>query len=117
MSFATDTAVRRLGDRCFAAELDDRWSSLVGIHGGYTAAVVARAIEATVDDPARSLRTFATQFAAPPRPGPVEIEVTVERAGRSMTTTSARLLQQGRLLQVAHAVSSVPAAGQACAGE
>jgi acyl-CoA thioesterase len=107
VSFATDTAVRRLGDRCFAAELDDRWSSLVGIHGGYSAAVVVRAIEAAVDDSARSLRTFATQFAAAPRPGPVEVEVTVERAGRSMTTTSARLLQQGRLLQVAHAVSSV----------
>ena len=61
---------------------------------------------AAVDDPSRALRSFATQFAAAPRPGPVDIEVTVERAGRSMTTTSARLLQEGRVLQVAHAVSS-----------
>jgi acyl-CoA thioesterase len=113
VSFAADTAVKRIADRCFVAELDERWSSLVGIHGGYSAAVVVRAMEQAVNDPDRALRTFATQFAAAPRPGPVEIEVTVERAGRSMTTTSARLLQQGRLLQVAHAVSSVPWPGLA----
>jgi acyl-CoA thioesterase len=108
MSFAADTAVVRAGPRCFTAELHERWSSLVGIHGGYTAAIVVRAMTEPVDDPSRALRSFAAQFAAVPLPGPVEIEVTVERAGRSMTTTSARLLQEGRVLQVAHAVSSTP---------
>ena len=44
-----------------------------------------------VDDPSRALRSFATQFASVPHPGPVDIEVTVERTGKSMTTTSARL--------------------------
>jgi acyl-CoA thioesterase len=108
MSFTDDTAVVRVGPRCFTAELHDRWASLVGIHGGYTAAIVANAMAAAVDDPSRALRSFAAQFAAAPRPGPVDIEVHVERAGRSMTTTSARLLQEGRVLQVAHAVSSTP---------
>lgn len=113
MSFAADTAVERIGERCFAAELHDRWSSLIGIHGGYSAAIVVRAIETAVGDPARALRTVAVQFAAVPDPGPVEVEVTVERSGRSMTTTSARLFQAGRLLQVAHAVSSPPWPGLA----
>jgi acyl-CoA thioesterase len=108
MSFAADTEVTRVGPHCFTAELDERWSSLVGIHGGYTAAIVAKAMAAAVDDPARALRSFAAQFAAAPRPGPAEIEVHVERTGRSMTTTSARLQQDGRVLQVAHAVSSTP---------
>jgi acyl-CoA thioesterase len=108
MSFGTDTAVVRVGPGCFTAELHDRWASLVGIHGGYSAAIVVNAMTATVDDPSRALRSFAAQFAAAPRPGPVDIDVTVERAGRSMTTTSARLLQEGRVLQVAHAVSSTP---------
>jgi acyl-CoA thioesterase len=108
MTFADDTAVERIGPRCFAADLHPRWSSLVGIHGGYTAAIVVRAMQAAVDDPSRALRSFATQFAAVPRPGPVQVEVTVERTGSSMTTTSARLLQEGRVLQVAHAVSSPP---------
>ena len=106
MSFAEDTAVTRVGPGAFTAELHERWSSLVGIHGGYTAAIVANAITASVDDPSRPLRSFATQFASIPRPGPVEIDVTMERTGKSMTTTSARLLQEGRVLQVAHAASS-----------
>jgi acyl-CoA thioesterase len=111
MSFSADTAVTRVGPGCFTTELTDCWSSLIGIHGGYTAAIVVKAMTAAVDDPSRALRSFAAQFAAAPRPGPVDIEVRVERAGRSMTTTSARLLQEGRVLQVAHAVSSTPWAG------
>src|SRR5918994_2196974 len=106
VSFAADTAVTRIGPGCFTADLHERWSSLVGIHGGYTAAIVVNAMTAAVDDPTRALRSFATQFAAIPRAGPVDIEVTVERTGKSMTTTSARLLQEGRGPQVAHAASS-----------
>ena len=113
MSFAEDTAVTRVGPGSFTAELHERWSSLVGIHGGYTAAIVANAMVAAVDDPSRALRSFATQFASIPRPGPVDIEVTVERTGKSMTTTSARLLQEGRVLQVAHAASSTARPGLA----
>jgi hypothetical protein len=104
--FATDTAVQPVGPGRYQARLDERWSSLVGIHGGYSAAIVARAIEAEVDDPDRALRTIAVQFASAPGPGPAEVEVHVERAGRSITTTSARLLQEGRVLLVVHAVSS-----------
>jgi acyl-CoA thioesterase len=113
VSFAEDTAVKRVGPGRFIAELHDRWSSLVGIHGGYTAAIVVNAMAMAAEDPSRALRSFATQFASVPRPGPVDIEVTVERTGRSMTTTSARLLQEGRVLQVAHAASSTARPGLA----
>ena len=113
MSFAADTTVVRVGPGRFTAELHERWSSLVGIHGGYTAAIVANAMTASVDDPSRALRSFATQFASVPRPGQVDIEVTVERTGKSMTTTSARVLQEGRVLQVAHAASSTTRPGLA----
>ena len=112
-SFASDTAVTQVGPGRFTAELHPHWSSLVGIHGGYTAAIVANAMTAAVDDPSRALRSFATQFASIPRPGPVDVEVAVERTGRSMTTTSARLLQEGRVLQVAHAASSTSRPGLA----
>lgn len=113
MSFASDTAVTRTGPGRFTAVLQEHWSSLVGIHGGYTAAIVANAMTTAVDDPSRALRSFATQFASVPRPGTVDIEVTVERTGRSMTTTSARLMQDGRVLQVAHAASSTTRPGLA----
>ncbi len=101
MSFSDDTAIAHVGPGSFTAELHERWSSLVGIHGGYTASIVANAMTAAVDDPSRALRSFATQFASVPGSGPVDIEVSVERTGKSMTTTSARLLQEGRVLQVA----------------
>lgn len=113
MSFSGDTAVTRAGPGRFTAELHERWSSLVGIHGGYTAAIVANAMISAVDDPSRTLRSFATQFVSIPRPGPVELEVAVERTGTSMTTTTARLLQEGRVLQVAHAASSTTRPGLA----
>jgi acyl-CoA thioesterase len=113
MSFSDDTVVTRVEPGAFTAELQERWSSLVGIHGGYTAAIVTNAMTAAVDDPSRAVRSFATQFASVPRPGPVDIEVTVERTGNSMTTTSARLLQEGRVLQVAHAASSTVRPGLA----
>lgn len=112
-TFADDTAVVRVGSRSFTAELSERWSSLVGIHGGYTAAVVVRAMTAAVDDPSRALRSFSTQFAAVPRAGRVDITVTVERVGRSMTSTSAHLVQGGQVLQIAHAVSSTSRPGLA----
>ena len=113
MSFAQDIAVTPVGPGSFTAELHERWASLVGIHGGYTAAIVANAMTAAVDDQSRALRSFATQFVSIPRPGPVDVEVRVERVGRSMTTTSARLLQEGRVLQVAHAASSTARPGLA----
>lgn len=113
MNFATDTAVSRIGPGRFTAELNEGWSSLVGIHGGYTAAIVVNAMTAAVDDRSRALRSFATQFVSIPRPGSVEIEVVVERTGKSMTTTTARLLQEGRVLQVAHAASSTTRPGLA----
>ena len=111
MSFADDTAVVDVAPGRFTADLHERWLSLVGIHGGYTAAIVVNAIAAAVADPERALRSFATQFAAVPRPGRVDVEVTIERAGRSMTTTSARLVQDGQVLQVAHAASSTSRPG------
>src|SRR3954452_2693367 len=111
MSFAMDTAVERIGSGSYRALLHERWSSLRGIHGGYTAAVVARAVEAAVADRVRPLRTIAVQFASSPRPGPVEIDVVVERAGRSLTTSSARLRQGDDVRLVAHALSAPPRPG------
>jgi acyl-CoA thioesterase len=111
MSFAADIAVEPAGPGRFTAELHERWSSLMGIHGGYTAAIVVNAITAEVTDPTRPLRAFAAQFAAVPRPGPVDVEVNVERVGKSMTTTTARLSQNGKVLQVAHAASSTSRPG------
>jgi acyl-CoA thioesterase len=96
--FAADTAVVRVGEGRWRAELSERWSSLVGIHGGYTAAVAARAIAEAVDDPERPLRTLSAQFLRSPRPGPADVEVTIERRGRALVFASARVSQGDRTL-------------------
>ena len=68
----------------FDAELDESWSSLLGVHGGYVTALAVRAAEATAPD--RHVRTVATTFLRPTHPGPAELTVDVLRDGRSLTT-------------------------------
>ncbi|HEV7762521.1 MAG TPA: acyl-CoA thioesterase domain-containing protein, partial [Acidimicrobiales bacterium] len=97
-AFAADTAVMRVGEGRWRGELSERWASLVGIHGGYVTAVAARAIAEAVADPDRPLRTLSAQFLRSPRPGPVEVDVTVERRGRTLVFASARVHQDDRSL-------------------
>jgi len=104
--FATDTAATPLGSGRYAARVDLGWWIERGPNGGYVAALILRAVTAEVADPERRLRSFTVHYLAPPVEGEVEIEVTVERQGRSMTSASARLLQDGRLLALAVAAFS-----------
>jgi acyl-CoA thioesterase len=99
--FVTDTAAAPLGDGRYASRVDPGWWIERGPNGGYVAALILRAVTAEVADPERRLRSFTVHYLAPPIEGDVEIAVTVERTGRSMTSASARLVQQGRLLAIA----------------
>jgi acyl-CoA thioesterase len=99
--FATDTAATPLGSGRYAARVDPGWWIERGPNGGYVAALILRAVTAEVADPDRRLRSFTVHYLAPPAEGDVEIVVTVERKGRSMTSASARLVQQDRLLAIA----------------
>ena len=51
---------------------------------------------AEVDDPSRRPRTLTLHYLRPPAAGACEVAVTVERAGRGLSTVSARLVQDGR---------------------
>jgi len=104
--FAHDTAATSLGSGRYAARVDLGWWIERGPNGGYVAALILRAVTAEVADPERRLRSFTVHYLAPPVEGDVEIEVTVERQGRSMTSVSARLVQDGRLLALAVAAFS-----------
>jgi len=99
--FATDTAVVPLGSGRYEARIDPGWWIERGPNGGYVAALILRAVSAEVGEPERRLRSFTVHYLAPPVEGPVEVLVTVERQGRSMTSASARLLQQGKSLAIA----------------
>lgn len=105
-AFRRDTAVERVSDSRWRADLSERWMSLVGMHGGYTAAIAARAIGEAVGDGARPLRTLSAQFLRSPRPGPVEIGVTVERRGSSLVFASARVHQGHRTMVLVRSTSA-----------
>jgi acyl-CoA thioesterase len=94
--FRTDTAVSRLAPGRFAATIDRGWWIERGPNGGYLAAIVLRAVLAEVDDTTRRPRSLTLHYLRPPTEGPCEVAVTIERAGRGLSTVSARLQQDGR---------------------
>ncbi len=109
--FDRDTALVPLGGGRYRGRMDRGWWIERGPNGGYVAAVVLRALTAEVADPARTPRSFTVHYLAPPAEGEVEVVVTTERAGRSLTYLSARLLQGDRLLAVSLAAFAVTMPG------
>ena len=84
--FDADTALQLLEDGRWRGHVHAHWFVTSGPNGGFLAALAARALELAVDTPPRSL---TLHYLAAPQEGPIEIAVTIERAGR--TTTFARL--------------------------
>lgn len=99
--FAADTAVTPDGGGRYHARLDHGWWIQRGPNGGYLAAIVLRAIRAEVGDPARAARSLTVHYLRPPVEGTVAIDVAVEREGRTLSTVSARMSQDGTLIALA----------------
>jgi acyl-CoA thioesterase len=117
--FDRDTAVTRIerrGDNgtpagegaLFAATVAPGWRAGRGPHGGYLAAMLLRTLIATVDDESRTPRSLTIHYTRAPEPGPIDIHTTVEREGRSLSTLSARMEQNGKLTALALSAFSVP---------
>jgi acyl-CoA thioesterase len=114
--FDADTAVTRLGDDLFEARMDRGWWVVNGPNGGYVAAVLLRALAERMGEPERAPRSLTIHYTRPPAEGPVRIEARVERRGRSLTTLSARMLQEERLLALALSAFSKAREGLAFSG-
>jgi acyl-CoA thioesterase len=114
-AFDRDSAVTREeappSQGLFAAGVSPDWQAGRGPHGGYIAAMLLRALIETVDEPARGPRSLTIHYARAPAPGPVSIHTVIERAGRSLSTLSARMEQDGSLVALALAAFSVPWSG------
>lgn len=108
MEFDLETAVSRDGDGPWHGEVADGWDTPRGPLGGYVQAIVLSAMTAELDDPERSVRSMTMHFMRVPKAGPVTVEVTVERSGRSLSTLSARLIQGEQTLGLALAAFSKP---------
>ncbi|WP_053226028.1 thioesterase family protein [Solirubrobacter soli] len=99
MAFDEDIALSPTGEGAIA----DGWATPRGPHGGYVMAIVANAMQRAAD---RQLRSITAHFLRPPRVGPVSVHTTTERAGRSMSTVSARMEQDGKPVALALAAFS-----------
>jgi acyl-CoA thioesterase len=115
-TFDRDTAVALQEEsgpeRLFAAEVSPDWRAGRGPHGGYLAAMLLRALMETVADAERAPRSLTIHYARAPEPGPVTIRTVIEREGRSLSTLSARMEQDGSLLALVLAAFSVPWSAQ-----
>ena len=108
MAFDDDTALRPVSEGVWEGAIADGWATPRGPLGGYVMAIVIRAMERAVDDPERSARSVTMHFLRVPELGPVTVRTAIERAGRSLTSVSARLEQGDKLLGIALGAWSRP---------
>lgn len=113
MTFIDDAHVSPLGATTYVATLAPTWRSMLDIHGGYVAAIAARAVECTIDNPTRPLRSFTTQFVRPAHDGPISIDIDVTKAGRSASFVRAVVTQDQRPVLTAAAIAGAGRGGLA----
>jgi acyl-CoA thioesterase len=101
VSFDDVTAVLPSEDGTYDGAVADGWNTPRGPLGGYIMAIVLRAMHHAVGDDARQPRSFTVHFLRPPHVGPVTVRPVVEREGRSLTSVTARLEQDGKLIALA----------------
>ncbi len=85
----------------YAVTFSEDWNAPAGPNGGYLAAMVLNAMMLALDEPARVPRTLTLHYMRPPQPGAGTVAVATERAGRTMTTLSARIEQGGKPMVIA----------------
>lgn len=79
----------------FRATVADEWMLAVVPQGGVIAAIADRAMTATLGAPEQVLRSLSVVFAGQVALGPVEVEVTLLRRGRSMSQLTATVRSPG----------------------
>lgn len=111
MSFIDDTRLSAMSDMTYVASLSPAWRSMLDIHGGYVAAIAARAVEIVINDPDRALRSFTVQFVRPAHPGQVTIAIEPIKVGRTATFLRAIVSQDERTILTATAIAGANRGG------
>ncbi|HYO61811.1 MAG TPA: thioesterase family protein [Actinomycetota bacterium] len=81
----------------FRGELDRRWWVISGPNGGFLSSLCLHALRQVVGTD-RHPRTLSLHFPARATEGPVEVEVRIEKEGRTFTFASGRMWQEDKLL-------------------
>jgi len=93
-AFDADTRVEAVTASTFAATITSRWDAIGGRpNGGYVVAVCLQALRRVLPFP--DPLVVSAFFLRPTVPGAADIRTEVARAGRSMATGGARVLQAG----------------------
>ena len=85
--FAADTAVNAVEPGRWSATVREGWDIAGNANGGYLLAIAARAMAGTADRP--DPVTLTAHYLSPGRPGPVEVQAQVVKAGKRFTTVQA----------------------------
>jgi acyl-CoA thioesterase len=108
VGFDADTALVGNGDGRWRGTLAEGWDTPRGPLGGYVLALMLRGFELAVAERERTARSVTAHFLRAPVAGPISVETTVEREGRSLSTLSGRLEQDGKLISLGLAAYSKP---------
>jgi acyl-CoA thioesterase len=99
--FDADTDLVAVADDRYAGGVEPAWWIERGPNGGYITAMVLRGLSLAVASEDHTPRSLTVHFLRPPQVGAIELATTIERVGRTMTTVSGRLVQDGRLIALA----------------
>jgi acyl-CoA thioesterase len=108
LSFDEDIALRPAGEGVYEGDIQGEWWTPRGPLGGYVMALMLNAFRLAVGDDARVPRSATMHFLRPPAAGPATFRTTIERAGRTLTSMSGRLEQEGKLMGIALGAYSTP---------
>lgn len=104
MSFSEATAVRRISDTEFGAEIHEGWDIGGNANGGYLLAMIGRAVTEATGKPHPV--TMSAHYLAPGSPGPITIEVVPVRIGGRHATAIATMRAETGSLIVALATTT-----------
>lgn len=96
--FRVATAVTRLSEHEFEADVPDKWQQGPGAFGGLVFGVMLRAARMFEADAARLARSFACDIAGPVLVGKATVRVSELRRGRNQTNLQLELVQGGAVL-------------------
>lgn len=96
--FDKDIEASSIGNNKFIGEIATGWSTGRGPNGGYIAACLMSAMNKTIDDPTRLIRSLTTHYLSPPSLGEYEITLETEKSGKSATFITARMRQRERVV-------------------
>lgn len=91
--FDEDTRVERVGEGSWHATLTDRWSIGPVPNGGYVLAVASAAIRETLAAP--DPLAVTAHFVRPALPGDADVHVELIKTGKTFSTATARVVQDG----------------------